>query len=636
MKILTIGNNFEYANELSILLRKIFPEAELLFETNGFKGTEWVKQQNADVILYPIDLAEKEGYFLCLQLKNDEQFKDIPLILLTQSNEDRLIMVRAMEAGADGFITMPTDEIALKVQILSLVKMKDALLSYKKEKEIHDEMAMQSEKNKSELIARNLFIQTLLDNLPIGIALNTIDEGVVTYMNKRFQEIYGWNSGEMTSVKDFFEKVFPDAEYKIRMQDRIMTDISTGDPSRMHWDAILVTGKDGRKRIVNAVNIPLTEQNTMVSTVMDITELKNIELELKEAYDLLSEFISKSPIYAYIKEVSPNESRVIKASENFVEMIGLRGSDMEGKTMEELFPQPFAKKITKDDWEVASTQKMVMNEEELNGRYYTTYKFPVKEGNRVLLAGYTIDITEQKRINEELVWAKERAEESDRLKTAFLANMSHEIRTPMNSIMGFASLLPDEESRELMVQYARIIVQNSEQLVHIIDDIVTYSRLQAGLISCFPRSFEASTLLEDLRITYDRPDMIGNLKMNLEIHSKGPILLCSDYEKLKQVFVNLISNAIKYTRHGFITLGYTVRESEIVFFIKDSGIGIHADELGKVFERFYRGRNVSKGIIGGTGLGLPIAKELMSVLNGKIWVDSQIGIGTTFYFSIKR
>ncbi len=636
MKILTIDNNPEFLTQLGFLLRKIFPEAVLLFEVNGLTGTERVKQDWPDVILYDIHLAENESYFLCVQLKNEEQLEDIPVLFLTRANEDRLIMTRAMEAGAGGFLAKPVDEIILKVQIETIERIKQTFVKHYKKRKLLDDLASPREKDEPNLIERNKFIQTILDNLPIGLALNTIDDGVVTYMNKRFQEIYGWNSEEISSVNCFFERVFPDKEYKKLMQDRIMTDIASGDPTRMHWDNIVVVGRDGKKRIVNGVNIPLVDLNTMVSTVVDITDLKNVELELTEAYDLLSEFISKSPIYAYIKEVSPNESRVIKASDNFIDMVGLHSSEIEGKTMEDLFPLPFAKKITEDDWDVASTQKMVLLEEELNGKYFTTYKFPIKEGKRVLLAGYTIDVTEQKRINEELLRAKEKAEESDRLKTAFLANMSHEIRTPMNSIMGFASLLPEEESKELMMQYARIIVQNSEQLVHIIDDIVMYSRLQAGLLSCFPRPFEASVLLDDLKNSYDLPEVIGTLKMNLEINPKEPVPLCADYEKLKLVFANLISNAIKYTRRGFITLGYTARERDIVFFVKDSGIGIPSDELEKVFERFYRGRNVSRGIIGGTGLGLPIAKELMAVIDGKIWVDSQEEIGTTFSFSIKR
>jgi PAS domain S-box-containing protein len=241
---------------------------------------------------------------------------------------------------------------------------------------------------------------------------------------------------------------------------------------------------------------------------------------------------------------------------------------------------------------------------------------------------------ERMKVEGELIAAKEHAEESDRLKTSFLANMSHEIRTPMNSIMGFASLLPEEESKELIANYANIIVQNSEQLVHIIDDIVLYSRLQTGLLSYQPHPFDALKLLNDVKQSFNLPEFMKGIDLKIETDTEGGVLIRSDYDKLRQIFTNLVSNAFKYTCKGAITLGFTKQTGKIVFYVKDTGIGIPPNEQEKVFGRFYRGSNVNKGSIGGTGLGLSIVQELMQLLEGRIWVESEEGKGSIFNFTI--
>lgn len=235
----------------------------------------------------------------------------------------------------------------------------------------------------------------------------------------------------------------------------------------------------------------------------------------------------------------------------------------------------------------------------------------------------------------ELIVAKEKAEESDRLKTSFLANMSHEIRTPMNSILGFASLLPEEENKELMRQYASIIVRNSEQLARIIDDIVLYSRLQTRLLRNIPTDFSACNLIDDVKQSFNLPEYYDKgIELLIENQIGRVCQVRTDYEKLRQILTNLVSNAFKYTNSGSITLGLINKNGRLIFYVKDTGIGIPKNETTKVFERFYRGENVTKSNIGGTGLGLSIVKEMVELLGGEIWIESVQGEGSTFWFTI--
>ncbi len=242
------------------------------------------------------------------------------------------------------------------------------------------------------------------------------------------------------------------------------------------------------------------------------------------------------------------------------------------------------------------------------------------------------DITDQKNNELELIEAKEKAEESDFLKTSFLQNMNHEIRTPMNSIMGFASLLPDEDDKTLINSYSDIIVKNSEQLVHIIDDIVLFSRLQNKQMPLQVRQFDLLNLLNEVKNSFDIPEYQKGVELLIEGNADASLYVNSDHEKVWQVFTNLISNAFKYTQRGEISIGAINRETDYLCFVKETGIGIPEDEIEQIFERFYRASNVNKGKIGGTGLGLSIVCELVQLLGGTIWVESEVGKGCTFNF----
>ncbi|NLU40334.1 MAG: hypothetical protein GXX78_15755 [Bacteroidales bacterium] len=234
----------------------------------------------------------------------------------------------------------------------------------------------------------------------------------------------------------------------------------------------------------------------------------------------------------------------------------------------------------------------------------------------------------------ELEKAKEKAEESDRLKSAFLANMSHEIRTPLNSIMGFASLLPEEETPEMLAKYTQIIIQNSEQLLSLIDGIVLYSKLQTGLYRVQKTQFNVMQFINDIILSFDLPIYQKSVTLESNIMVDENAIIETDYDKIRQVISNLISNAFKYTKEGKITVSCKRNANFYEFEIKDTGIGILQKDIDHIFDRFYRGSNIDESSTRGTGIGLSIVKEMVELLDGNIWVESIIGEGSRFIFTI--
>jgi len=254
----------------------------------------------------------------------------------------------------------------------------------------------------------------------------------------------------------------------------------------------------------------------------------------------------------------------------------------------------------------------------------------------VALEGFISDITERKRIEEELIRAKEKAEQSDKLKTAFLHNVSHEIRTPMNAIIGFTTLLdtPDitDDSRR---QYIDIIYQSSNQLLSIITDIVDISNIETGLVKISRSNVNLNTIIRNLFDQYRMRAHQQGLVLNFTTHlDDSEAQVMTDETKVIQIFANLLNNALRFTRKGRIELGYVVRGEMIELFVSDTGIGIAPEHQEKVFERFYQVEGPSLKQYSGTGLGLSISKAYTELLGGSIWLISTPGEGSLFCFSI--
>ncbi|MEZ5084059.1 MAG: PAS domain S-box protein [Bacteroidales bacterium] len=246
-------------------------------------------------------------------------------------------------------------------------------------------------------------------------------------------------------------------------------------------------------------------------------------------------------------------------------------------------------------------------------------------------------------INVQLIEAKNKAEKSDKLKSAFLCNMSHEIRTPMNAIIGFSELLKDVENEENVKQeYLEIIINKGNLLLNIINDIIDISKVEANEIELNNTHCKVNILLDDLYRSYNSAKVLSK-KSNIDLRLTKPetpddIIVFSDPYRLKQILSNLIDNALKFTDEGFVEIGYSIvgkgSNTRLKFKVKDTGIGIPDDKLDIVYNRFHQLDDSSTRKFGGTGLGLTISKKLVELLGGEIGVESKLGKGSTFYFTI--
>jgi PAS domain S-box-containing protein len=246
------------------------------------------------------------------------------------------------------------------------------------------------------------------------------------------------------------------------------------------------------------------------------------------------------------------------------------------------------------------------------------------------------DITSLKNYGRELEIAKEKAEESDRLKTAFLHNISHEIRTPMNAIIGFSGLLNDEHlETDKRTQYTDIIIQSSNHLLSVINDIMRIASIEAGQENVAETRFDLNSTLEYLHEQFwlKAREQHTDLLLKVNIPSTD-IEIISDETKLVQVLANLIDNALKFTKKGSVTFGYTIQGDELQFFVEDTGIGIDPRLHEEIFKRFHQVESTNTRKFGGSGLGLSISKAYVEILGGRIWLSSELNKGSVFYFTI--
>jgi PAS domain S-box-containing protein len=398
------------------------------------------------------------------------------------------------------------------------------------------------------------------------------------------------------------------------------------------------------------ISVYSTEQGYFAAIYTDISKRKKAEDNLKQERDFNALISHTSPVG--IVYFNP-DGIIIFANPMAEKILSISADPATGQHFASIDDQikDFTGKAFDEDqspfYEVKHLGKSVFGvpisiERSSNERVYLSVNAsPIFSANGEFngaLASFD-DITKEVHAEMELIRAKEKAIESDKLKSAFLANISHEIRTPMNGIMGFSSLLDntnlDHNKRQV---YTNIIRERCRDLLHIVDDLLDLSKIESGYIDLFPTRFGLNQMMDDLEIQYHQKlQLDGKPQIELKLEkmlSDGKDIMTTDESRLRQIMCNLLDNAIKFTEAGFIHFGYKLFKNELHLFVEDSGIGVESDKVNVIFERFRQAEETLSKNYGGAGLGLAISKSLVELMGGRIWVNSEPGRGSKFIFTI--
>lgn len=383
----------------------------------------------------------------------------------------------------------------------------------------------------------------------------------------------------------------------------------------------------------------------VLAVCIDISELKQTHDDLIRAHETAEESENKfRTLFEHASDgifIADNNGNYLEVNESGCKMLGYSRDELLEMNIKDVIQKENIEEIPIKTKEL-QTGNIVISERILKRKDGSV--FAVEISGKMFadgrMQGIVRDITERKIFEKELITAKEKAEESDRLKTAFLQNMSHEIRTPMNAILGFADLLPEHfDDRERLNKFANIIKQRGMDLLNIINDILDIARIESGQLVLNPEECNMNDLFTEIKTLFDGyQNRFSNPNVSFQLNvdnSTGTLNILIDRNKLKQILVNLIGNAFKFTQSGKIELGCSIgNQNEFNFYVLDTGIGVPKEKHKEIFSRFTQVGHENSRLYGGTGLGLSIVSGLLDLMGGHIWLESVQGEGSTFYFTI--
>ena len=502
--------------------------------------------------------------------------------------------------------------------------------------------------NQQELYENQQFISVVANTTPAMIHVFSLKEMKQLYINSAVEQLLGFSVDEMMEDSSLAVNAFLHPEDRERAAKHY-TGIVKNKSDDIHEIIYRLKHRTGSYRIFKSYDRPFERSkdgtvSSIIGVSFDITDQEEALQQLKETSEKLSNMMRAANDGMWDWYLPSGK---VVFDPRYYQMAGYEVDEFP-HTLDE-----FQKRVHPRDLE------SVMNkaQDHLEGksdRFIVEFRFLKKnnnymwilgrgiiaerdsEGNPLRLMGTHTDITELKKIQNDLRKAKNKAEESDRLKSAFLANMSHEIRTPMNGILGFADLLFNEKLEESeRKEYVKIIQRSGHRMLNTINDIIDLSKIEAGQVDLHLSSANINNGLHYLyeffhpETSYKKLDFIVENDLADE---KAEIIL--DHEKVAAILSNLLKNAIKYTNKGQISFGYEIVENMIQFYVKDTGIGINKSRQKAVFDRFVQEDLTITKAYEGSGLGLSISKGFVELMGGKIWLKSERDAGSEFYFRI--
>jgi len=577
IKVLTINLHKRDLRSVKTKLSKTYPDAQLLNSKGFNKSIEIAKINNPDVIFLYLKNEAGDEIKICRKLKTESTTRKIPILLIPAENLNSSVIKDAIDQGAEGILSHPENENELITQVRNMVKIKKINTAQNAE-------LTSVEQLKQEILAKNdiekklnkaIFVsqdQERFSRLSAEISTELIDVTLIN-INQRIQAALKKIGNYAGACRSYI--------YLFKENNSVMDNTH-------EWCAPSV-----KSNIDELKEIPVStstwwmrkmnnKEHILIRNVQEEFELSRVDKKRYAEQEVVS--VLNVPIYK---------------GEDFLGFIGLNSSEEE------------------KDWNGFHTQilKAIANS----------------------VASALISVRNQN----QLFIAKEQAEESDRLKSAFLANMSHEIRTPMNGIMGFLDLMRNtnvtEKEHDL---YFNMVKKSSERLLTTINDIIEISKIESGQTPVMQSIENVNEIMDYLHNTFAPNAEEKGLKLKLSenvIRDKHKtVAIKTDKIKLEVILKNLIRNAIKFTNQGEVEISYETTEDTITFSVKDTGPGIAEDRQDAIFDRFVQADlNITRPHEG-AGLGLSITRAYAEMLKGKIWVESEVGKGSNFYFSLNH
>ena len=490
--------------------------------------------------------------------------------------------------------------------------------------------------------AESLYL-SLVESLPLSV-FQKDQQFRILFGNQRFCDALGLTLDQVRGRSDF-DLFPPELAEKYRRDDVKVMELGT-----LLEDVEEICDTDGRRRHIQVLKAPIRDSKGQIVGVQgmfwDITDRRLTENRLKEAHGFLDSIVENVPIMLFVKEA--DELRFVRFNRASEELVGLSRSDVLGKCDFDLFPADLAEFFTQKDRAVLANGVMVEIPEETldtpdhGRRILHTKKIPVLDsaGEPRFLLGISEDITEKKRTEMALKEAKEAAESASRAKSDFLANMSHEIRTPMNAVLGMTELLMDTPLDRTQREYVKMVHESGEALLSLINDILDFSKIESGKFSLDRTEFHLPELLGDTMKTLAVRASHKDLELAVHVAVDVPPVLIGDAGRLRQIVMNLVGNAVKFTERGEVILDVSCRsrnadQVDLLFLVRDTGIGIPQEKMDRIFQAFEQADTSTTRRYGGTGLGLTITSRLVDLMEGSIWVESTPGKGSTFFFNAK-
>lgn len=470
----------------------------------------------------------------------------------------------------------------------------------------------------------------VLDKVSDSILAASTD-GTLVYANKQFIEEYGVK-GELGVQKVYDLPV--SLHTKEIFEKRVQEIRDNGGSMGYHARYTRVGEVKERVHQVSTFIMEDGQEEIVWFFTQDITDVIKNRDELRELNYLLDAILNNIPVYMFVKDPE-DDFRYLYWNKALANHSKIPASRALGRTDFEIFPEMSdAEKFHQDDLELMRTgERLEMQETYVTAagetRIVQTLKTHIPLVGRVpLIIGISWDITNVQNIEQELIQARIKAEQSDRLKSAFLANMSHEIRTPLNAIVGFSRLMTTTDNREDEKLYSEIINQNSDVLLQLINDILDLSKIEAGTFEYIKQPMDLGEMCRNVyEIHKGRVQEGVTLTLDNENDS---LMINEDKNRILQLITNLITNAIKFTYEGEIHFGFKLKKDYIDFYVKDTGIGISEEKLSHIFGRFVK----LNSFVQGTGLGLAICQMIVEKMGGAITVESELHEGSTFRFTI--